>query len=114
VNDIAANPTQSVTIPSSGPATTAAPSASPIISVASTDLSTFNPIGTTDVAKLAKADVPTGARVAVTVDKSSKKICVVEGSTVVALSTGKCKVKVAVTTGKGKPKSKTTTITVKK
>ena len=120
-NDLAPNPAQPATIPSTSPATapatTAASSASggsSIVSVASTELSTFNPIGATEVAKLAKADVPAGARVAVTIDKSSKKICTVKGSTVVALSTGKCKVKVAVTTGKGKPKSKTTTITVKK
>lgn len=96
--------------------TTAAPAAggSSIVSISSTELSTFNPIAATDVAKLAKADVPAGARVSMTVDKSSKKICVIKGSTVVALSAGKCKVKVAVATGKGKPKSKTTTITVKK
>jgi hypothetical protein len=84
------------------------------VAVASTELSTFNPIAVTDVAKLAKAAVPSGARVAVTVDKSSKKVCMVKGTTVVALAVGKCKVKVAVATGKGKPKSKTTALTVKK
>ncbi|MBU6227893.1 MAG: trypsin-like serine protease [Acidobacteria bacterium] len=120
--DIATNPAQPTGTPSTVPATaggatpTTAPSSggSSIVSVASTELSTFNPIGAADVAKLAKADVPTGARVSVTVDKASKKVCVIKGATVVALSAGKCKVKVAVATGKGKPKSKTTTITVKK
>ena len=84
------------------------------VSTASVALSTFNPIGASEVAKLAKAAVPTGARVAVTVDKSSKKVCAVKGSTLVALTAGKCKVKVAVATGKGKAKSKSATITVAK
>ena len=130
-SDIAPNPakpaasaTTTPTAPAAGgsAATSVAPTTAPAassggastVSIASTELSTFNPIGAAEVAKMAKANVPEGARVAVTVDKSSKKICVVKGSTVVALATGKCKVKVAVASGKGKPKSKTTTITVKK
>jgi len=130
-SDIAPNPAQpaaSATTTPTAPAaggsasTSVAPTTTPAassggastVSIASTGLSTFNPIGAAEVAKMAKANVPEGARVAVTVDKSSKKICVVKGSTVVALATGKCKVKVAVASGKGKPKSKTTTITVKK
>lgn len=84
------------------------------VSAASTGLSTFNPIGSADVAKLAKADVPAGSRVSVAVDKSSKKVCTVKGATLVALSTGKCKVKVSIAGGKGKPKSKSTTLTVSK
>ena len=127
--DIAPNPAEatmpaSTTVAAGGATATTAPAApttaasasggSSTVSVASTELSTFSPIGAADVAKLAKADVPTGARVSVTVDKASKKVCVVKGATVVALATGKCKVKVAVASGKGKPKSKTTTITVKK
>jgi hypothetical protein len=127
--DIAPNPAEATmpaptTVAAGGATATTAPAApttaasasggSSTVSVASTELSTFNPIGATDVAKLAKADVPAGARVSVTVDKASKKVCVVKGATVVALSAGKCKVKVAVASGKGKPKSKTTTITVKK
>jgi len=130
-SDIAPNPekpaasaTTTPTAPTAGgsASTSVAPTTTPAassggastVSIASTELSTFNPIGAAEVAKMAKANVPEGARVAVTVDKSSKKICVVKGSTVVALATGKCKVKVAVASGKGKPKSKTTTITVKK
>lgn len=125
-NDFAPNPAASsatsTTLPAgSAPAATpttttvaASTGGSATITVASTELSTFNPIAATDVAKLAKASVPTGARVAVTVDKSSKKVCAVKGTTVVALAVGKCKVKVAVASGKGKPKSKTTTLTVKK
>lgn len=122
--DFAAMPTVASATPTtvpggSAPATTpttntVAAGGSTTISVASAELSTFNPIAATDVAKLAKASVPTRARVAVTVDKASKKVCAVKGTTVVALAVGKCKVKVAVATGKGKPKSKTTTLTVKK
>lgn len=127
--DIAPNPAQATTPPpttvaaggGTAPATTATPTTvastsggSSIVSIASSELSTFNPIGATDVAKLAKAVVPAGARVSMKVHKSSKKICKIKGATVIALAAGKCKVKVAVATGKGKPKSKTTTITVKK
>jgi len=77
-------------------------------------LSTFNPIGADVVAALAKLPVPSGAKVSVTVDKSSKAVCAVRGGALVANATGKCKVKVAVSTGKGKPKSKTTTVSVTK
>jgi 5-deoxy-D-glucuronate isomerase len=111
---VAAGGATATTAPAAPTTVAAASGGSATVSVASKELSTFNPIGATDVAKLAKADVPAGARVSVTVDKASKKVCVVKGATVVALSAGKCKVKVAVASGKGKPKSKTTTITVKK
>lgn len=75
-------------------------------------LSTFNPINANDVAKLAKVNIPAGSRVAVSVNKSSKKICAVKGTNVVALSKGKCKLKVSIVTGKGKAKSKSATIKV--
>lgn len=131
MTDIAPNPAQTAasatttpTTPAAGgsASTSVAPTTAPAassggaspVAVASTELSTFNPISATEVAKLAKATVPAGARVSVTVDKSSKKVCAVNGTTVVAVSAGKCKVKVAIASGKGKPKSKTTTITVKK
>ena len=124
-SDVVANPAQPASIPSTSvvPATTIAPAtpsvaptpgASATVSIRSTELSTFNPIGASEAAKLAKSSVPKGARVSVTVDKASKKVCTMKGSALVALRVGKCKVKVAVATGKGKPKSKTTTITVKK
>ena len=77
-------------------------------------LSTFNPIGVDVVAALANVTVPSGAKVSMTVDKSSKAVCAVRGGALVAVTTGKCKVKLAVAAGKGKPKSKTTTVIVTK
>ena len=99
--------------PAGAPATTA-PANTVAVAPAATVLSTFSPIEATTVASIAKLQVPSGARVSVTVDKSSKKVCAVKGGTLTASSTGKCKVKVAVSTGKGKPKSKTTTISIAK
>lgn len=96
------------------PPTTVAQSGSTAITLASTNLSTLTPVQSTTIAKLAKLEVPSGALVSVSVDKSSKKVCAVKGAVVTALKTGKCKVKVTVAAGKGKSKSKSTTLTVSK
>lgn len=110
-----------VTTAAASPAATGAPyvppattstSAEGVVSAASTNLSTLSPIQSTAVAKIAKLEVPTGAQVSVTIDKSSKKVCTVKGTAVTALKAGKCKVKVTVAGAKGKGKSKTTTLTV--
>ena len=103
------------TTTAAAPATTT-PVTSPAVSAqaASNVLSTFNPVSANAIATIANVSVPAGARVSITVDKSSKKICSVVGGVLVAKTTGNCKVKLAVASGKGKPKSKTTTVSVTK
>ena len=112
-NDVYMNPNAaSTTIPSS--VTTVAPQTTqPRVSSASAgvQLSTFSPVDVTAVTKTAKVTVPSGALVTMTVYKSAKKVCAVQGSALIALKTGKCKVKVMVTS-KGKKQSKSATITV--
>lgn len=74
-------------------------------------LSTSTPIDVKAVAKTANFALPAGALVTMAVDKSAKKVCTVNGSALVALKAGKCKVKVTISV-KGKKQSKSTTISV--
>jgi hypothetical protein len=65
-------------------------------------------------ALLATADsiVPSGAKVKIDVNKSSRQRCVVSGTTLRALATGNCTVKVTVTPKKGKAVSRNVTVIV--
>jgi hypothetical protein len=97
-----------VTTVPSAPTTTEAKVAPAAVSV---QLSTTTPIDVVSVAKTANITIPTGALVKMSVDKSAKKICAVQGSALVALKAGNCKVKVTVSV-KGKKQSKSATISV--
>jgi hypothetical protein len=68
------------------------------------------------VNKVAKVAIPRGAKIALTVDKNSRTVCSVRGTTIAALKPGTCRLRVAVTpkaTAKvKKPKTKTTRVNV--
>ena len=110
-NPAAASASMPTTIPGTPTPTTVQPQV--VANSAVVQLSTYTPVDVNSVVRVANVTVPSGARVSMTVDKSTKKICAVQGSTLVALKAGKCKVKVVVS-AKGKKQSKSATIQVAK
>ena len=113
--EVIANPKASAadtspTTITAAPSTTDAKVSSAATSAA-VQLSTSTPIDVKAVAQTANFSLPAGALVTMAVDKSAKKVCSINGSALVALKTGKCKVKLTVLV-KGKKQSKSTTISV--